>query len=583
MPRAWAKPARVVSIALEPSEDKIALIPGDVRQIRAVATYSDKSTEDVTARMAYTSAKPEVIAVEPSGLASAIKGGDAEVAAYDPVSGKSARTSVKFKVAKLKRIDVEPADKVVPVRRSLVLRALGTYENGRTADVTSRVTWSSDKTSIASIGAGSSGEILLQGMAAGKAKIVAFEPLDRVKSDGDSGRVVVVAKLAALSIEPATLSLRNGQTASLHALGRFEGGAVADVTSYVEWSSDAPLVAVVDPGGALSAVGMGRAPIVARDPESGIAAVSGQGGATIDVLGALLGVAAAPGGATLPVGDTLQMRALAIYEGRDEPVVVSDGVRWKSSNTASVAIDATTGAVRCAAAGSALISFTEMETGTSSTATGGDARIACVADVPTVRVAPAKKLLAVGKSANLTASLLLPDGTERDITLTATWTSSRADAVSIARVGDQMRARGVAPGVALITATDPVTGTSSAGAQGIGAKLSVPGVPKVLKIFPTPTGSSGIELANGVTTLLKARVDFEGGANQGANNLVLWASSDPTVLRVSNGEDGKQPGTATPLRPGDATVSIQYPKPGGPKPQFPPSQPMSKSVKVRVR
>lgn len=39
---------------------------------------------------------------------------------------------------------------------------------------------------------------------------------------------------------------------------------------------------------------------------------------------------------------------------------------------------------------------------------------------------------------------------------------------------------------------------------------------------------------------------------------------------------------ATPLRSGDVTVSIQYPKPGGPPPQFAPAQPMFESVKVRV-
>jgi hypothetical protein len=582
--RAWAKPAKLVAITLEPSGDKVGLLPGATLQVRAVATYSDKQTEDVTARLVYASSKPDVVEVTPAGVARGRRGGDAEVSAYDPVSGKGARTSVKFKVAKLKRIDVLPVSKVVPVGRALALRALATYDDGQSGiDITSRVTWSSDKPAIATIGAVSSGEVLLSGVAAGKTKILAFEPLDRVKSDGDAGRVTVVARLAALAVDPPAVSLRNGQGTTLRAFGTFEGGAVADVTADVEWSSDARDVAVVESGGAVFAVGMGRAVVSVRDAASGVASAAGQGSAVIDVLGGLLALAVAPAGTTLAIGGTDQLSALAIYEGRDEPIVLTSGVRWKTSNSASVAVEAATGAVRCAAAGVALISFVHDETGATSTSFGGDARVACVASVPTVRVAPAKKLLAIGKAATLSAFLLLPDGTERDITQSATWTSSRPEIVTIVRSGDLVRARGVAQGVAQIVATDPVTGTSSAGVLGISAKLSVPGAAKVLKIFPAPASSSGIEISLAAPTLLKARVDFEGGANQGANNLVLWTSSDPSVLRVSNGEDGKQPGTATPLRSGDVTVSIQYPKPGAPPPQFPPAQPMSKSVKVWIR
>jgi hypothetical protein len=579
----WAKPARLVSITLEPSGDKLSILPGDEQKIRAVATYSDKTTEDVTERLVYASSKPEIVTVAGPGLARAVKGGDAEVSAYDPVSQKSARTTVKFKVAKLSRIDVAPPGKVVPVGRALPVRAIGTYDNGRAGvDITARVTWSSDKPGVARIGVDPGGSPVIEGVAAGKTKILAFEPLDRVKSDGDSSKVTVVAKLAALAIDPASVALRNGQQASLRALGTFEGGAVADLTPYVEWSSSDPSVAVVDAGGALSAVGMGRAMVDVREPKSGVA--SSSGAATVDVLGGLLALAVAPSNATLPVGASARLAPFAIYEGRDEPLRLSSGVTWKSSN-ATVAITVAPDGVdaRCVTAGSATVSFFDTETALGSTGFAGDARVACVADVPTVRVSPAKKLLAQGKSTTLGAFLLLPDGTERDITLGATWTSSRPDVVTITRSGDLVRARGVAPGVAVVTAVDPVTGTGSADPLGVNGKLSVPGAPKTLKIFPAPTSSSGIELTNGVPFLLKARVDFEGGANQGANNLVLWTSSDASVLRLSNGEDGRQPGTATPLRTGEVTVTIQYPKPGGPTPQFPPAQPMSRSVKIRIR
>jgi len=576
------KAPRVTSITLEPSADKVSLLPGEQQAIRAVATYSDKTTEDVTQRLVYTSSKPDVVEVAGQGIARAIKGGDAEIKAYDPQSGKNARTSVKFKVAKLKRIDVLPESKIVPLGRTLALRAMGSYDNGRSGvDITDRVTWSSDKVKVVAVEQDAGGTVLARGAGAGKTKVVAFEPLDRVKSESNSSKVTVVSRLLSIVVEPASILLRNGQTAKLTARGVFEGGAEADLTPWVEWTTSDPAVARAE-AGQVTALGMGSAAIGARDPETGVTSAGGER-ADVDVVGGLIGLVATPANVTLPIGGTSTMAAFAAFEGADDPVQLDTGVAWKSSNTASVAIDGSTGAARCVAAGAATISFVELASAISSTAFSGDARVACVSSTATVRVAPAKKLVGIGKAVTLTAFLLLPDGTERDITTTANWTSSRPDVLAITRVGDLVRGRGVAPGVATVTAVDPVTGTSSAGADGISSKLSVPGAPRVLKIFPAPTSSAGIELTAGTPFLLKARVDFEGGANQGANNLVLWTSSDPSVLRVSNGEEGKQPGHATPLRPGDVTVTIQYPKPGAPPPQFPPAQPMSKSVKVRVR
>lgn len=577
------KPPRITAIALEPSGDKVSLLPGEQQAIRATATYSDKSTEDVTGRLVYSSSKPEVVEIVGLGLARAIKGGDAEVKAYDPVSRKDARTSVKIKVAKLKRIDLVPEVKVIPLGRALELHAIATCDNGRSGiDVSDRVTWSSDKSSIAAVEAGPDGAMLGRGVSAGKTKILAFEPLDRVKSDSNSGKVTVVAKLAAVVVDPESVALRNGRTVALIASGVYESDTIADLTPYVEWISSHESIASVAPGGLLTARGIGSATIAAHEPESGITS-AGEDSAAIDVVGALIGLAVSPATLTLPIGGTGRLTALAAFEGRDEPVQIEQDVLWKSSNTASVAIESATGVVRCAAGGAATISFTEAESSSGSTAYAGDARVACVSDVPIVQVAPAKKLLAVGKSATLTALLIKPDGKERDITTRVVWTSSRRDVVSVARSGDLVRGRGVAPGTAVITANDPVSGTTSDGPGGTSSNLSVPGPAKVLKIFPSPSDSGAIELTTGTPFLLKARVDFEGGANQGANAIVLWTSSNTSVLQVSNGDDGKQAGLAKPLRSGDVTVTMQYPKPGAPPPQFPPAQPMSKSVKVRVR
>jgi trimeric autotransporter adhesin len=575
--------ARLASITLEPATEKISLIPGERQAIRAIATYTDRTTADVTDELIYSSSKPAVVAIVGPALAEARASGDAEVWALDPLTGKSSRNKVKFKIAKLKAIEILPVDKVVRVGRGRALRAVGRYDNGRSGiDLTRAVIWTSDKQRIATVGNDEDAG-WLTGVAAGSAKIRAEEPFDRVKSSSDSGRVTVVAALSSIAIEPSSVALRKGESLYLSARGVCEREATLDLSDEVEWtSSDADVVAV-ETGGLAAAVGVGRATVTARDPTTGIESRATQTDAQITVIGGLVGIVVEPARVSLPVGGTTQFSALALFEGDDEPLELV-GVRWRASNTSVLSIDGTTGAARCVAAGTAAVSASDGQSGESSTSFGGDAIVACVVDRTVLRIDPAKALLELGKTKAIKASLVRPDGTERDVTSGVTWTSSRPDVVDVVRLADgSLRAKAWKAGTAVLGAREPTTGTSSGDPGGTPSKLSVPGPPKALKIFPKPDSGTKLELTVGSPLLLKARVDFEGGATQGANAIVAWESSDPSILRVSTGEDGATPGTATPLRQGDVTVTIRYPKPGAPPPKFPPANPMSASVAVRVR
>ena len=577
-----ASPPRLSSIALDPSSDKISLIPGETYAIRATATYTNGSTEDVTARMVYSSSKPEVVSIAGIAQVEARRSGDAEVSAVDPVSGKSARTKVKFKVAKLKGLELLPADKVVPVGETLALRAIGTYDNGRgNVDLTHAVTWSSDKTKLATVGDGPLDAGLVTGLRAGSVKIVAYEPGDKVKSSSDGGRLTVVERLLGVTVEPKSILVRNGGGADLSARGRFEGGATVDVSNRVEWISSDPAVAVVDAAGHVTALGIGIADLAARDTVTGTGS-GPNGSASITVIGALLGLVVSPTSTTLPIGGNAELTALAAFEGVDDSVEMKTGVKWTTNNSRSFSIDPATGAGRCLAAGAATVAVTETESGASSSMFGGDGTVICVADADVVRTTPAAALLGIGKTKPIQAFLVKPNGTEQNVTATAQWTSSKPAVVEITTATDgSPRAKALSPGVAVLTARDPASGASSADPGGTVTTLSVPGPPRVVKIFPKPDDGKGLRMVVGTQFQLKARIDFEGGATQGANNLVEWVSSDPTILRVSNG-GVDQPGRATPLRSGQVTVTARYPKPDGPPPPYPPLQPMSASVQVRV-
>src|SRR5262249_53062651 len=117
-------------------------------------------------------------------------------------------------------------------------------------------------------------------------------------------------------------------------------------------------------------------------------------------------------------------------------------------------------------------------------------------------------------------------------------------------------------GQATITATDDATGLSSSDDGGGDGVLMVPGAPQSVRIFPRPKKGQSLTGSAGSTMQLKAKMSYQGGATQGVNALVKWESSDPTVVKVSNGDDGHPAGFAQLLKVGSVTIKITWPKSG---------------------
>ncbi|HYC22556.1 MAG TPA: Ig-like domain-containing protein [Candidatus Bathyarchaeia archaeon] len=182
-------------------------------------------------------------------------------------------------------------------------------------------------------------------------------------------------------------------------------------------------------------------------------------------------------------------------------------------------------------------------------------------------ISPASNLVEVGQTKQMTAVLVSPGGAQSDVTARVLWSSDKPSIVSIVKQGSQAGlATALSIGVANITASDPVSGATSSAPGGQGSKLSVPGMPQSVTIFPRPTSGSSLSGAAGTTMQLKARVQFLGGATQGVNAQVTWSSSDPTVVKISNGHNANPAGFAQLLKPGSVTISIAYPRPGSPPP-----------------
>src|SRR5690606_35548578 len=123
------------------------------------------------------------------------------------------------------------------------------------------------------------------------------------------------------------------------------------------------------------------------------------------------------------------------------------------------------------------------------------------------------------------------DGGTANYTQKVIWTSNNPGvALAENAVNDRSRIEAVSPGIATISATDPVSGVSST-ASGSDATFNVPGA--LLSIAVTPETTA---LDVGESKSLVATATFEGGVTRNVTQQLTYTTSDPTVAVATNAE-----------------------------------------------
>jgi hypothetical protein len=166
--------ATLTSIAVTPAAPSIAL--GLTQQFTATGTYSDKSTQNLTASVTWASSVTAVATISnaagSNGLASsAAVGGTTITATLGTVV--SAPVTLTVTAATLTSIAVTPAAPSIALLATQQFTATGTYTDKTTANITAVVTWASSVITVATISnaAGSNG--LATGELAGTSAITA--------------------------------------------------------------------------------------------------------------------------------------------------------------------------------------------------------------------------------------------------------------------------------------------------------------------------------------------------------------------------------------------------------------------------
>jgi len=421
-------------------------------------------------------------------------------------------------------IAVTPANAVISIGSTQQFNATGTFAAGYTYDLTQSVTWSSTKTTVATISkvAGSMG--LASAVGSGTTTIKATSG-----SISGSTTLTVNPSLVSISVTPAAASIPLGNTQQYAATGTYSDGSTQNLTNSVTWTSSSKNVATISVGGLATSVAPGSSTISAV-----LGSVSGS--TTINVTpAALVSLAVTPANASIALGTTQQFKATGTYTD-GSTLDVTSAVSWSSnaSNVATISSSAgSEGLATSIGIGAATI------TATSGTISGGTTLSVTAAALTSIVVTPAIPSIPLGTSQQFTATGTFTDKTTQDLTSTAQWTSSQVAVATISNAGGSQ-------GLAASTGTGTTTVTGTVGSVSGSTSLTVTAA-ALVSISVSP---ANVQIAMGNAQTFTATGSFTDGTTQVLTSSLTWTSSNSAVATIDNS------GVATGGSTGTTTISV---------------------------
>ncbi|HET6818277.1 MAG TPA: Ig-like domain-containing protein [Mycobacteriales bacterium] len=485
-------PAVVTAVTISPSSPTVA--KGDTRQLTATATWSDGTTKDVTGLATWTSATPSVATIDASGLATSVAQGTSVIGAS--YSGSSDSTTLTVTAAALRSVTVSPNTATIAKGDTQTFTVTGHYSDGSSGPVTTGITWSAGPASTATITTAG----VATGAGVGDASITAT-----VSGYAGTATLTVTAPvLRSVAVAPNPLDLPKGNSAQLSVTGTFSDGTTQDVTSSASWSSADTGVATVS-GGLVQAVAQGGTTVTAT-----VSGYSGQSSVNVGPA-VVTGLAVTASPSSLPLGDHSQMTAVATYsDGTTQDVTA---VATWASDADTVATVSSAGVVTTKSVGTAGITATYQSISHSATVT------VTAAVLRSVAVTPASPTVPVGLTQQLTATGTYSDGSQMDVTGSASWASGTP---TVATVDAHGVVTGVSQGTSSVTAT--VAGVSSP------AVTVTVSAPVVSSVVVSPSSTSAVK---GDSVGFTAAAHWSDHSVTDVTSAATWASSDQSVATMS--------------------------------------------------
>jgi uncharacterized protein YjdB len=233
--------AVLVSIALSPLTPSVA--KGRSVQLKATGTFTDHSTKDLSSSEVTWASSDEAIAtVSASGLVTTLTGGNADITATSTlVNTISGSTTVMVTNAVIMSIDVTPVNPSVALGHKQQFKAVGTFTDGSTLDITTDALWETDATTIAQISNAAGSKGLATTLALGSTTVSAT--LDGVP--GSTSLMVTDAVLDSIAVQPPAPSVALGHKEQFAAIGTLSDGTTVVLTTQVLWSTSVSTIATI--------------------------------------------------------------------------------------------------------------------------------------------------------------------------------------------------------------------------------------------------------------------------------------------------------------------------------------------------
>ena len=490
----------------------------------ATGNYSDGS-QSLLASATWMSSNPGVISITNAGAATAVGQGAAVLTATAGlISGSIAVTVTP---ATLSSIAVTPSAVSLPLGQpqpspgpplgpTQQLTATAKYSDGTTQDVTSIATWASSNASEAEV---TSSGLVVAGTSSGLPSVTAA--FLGVTSNAVTVTVSATAAVTALVIQQTAPVLSVGQSINLSALATYSDNATpGPPPAGGSWTSSNAAVATVNAAtGVATAVEAGTATIT-------FTSGSLSAGTTLAVTKATLAsISLTPVNPSAPVGLTLQLKALGIYnDGTSADLTTT--VDW-TSGSADAIVNANTGLVKGVNADPAVVITAAWQGMTPSIKV---AVTPAVLQSISVTSSPRVSILS-GQTQQFTATGTYSDTSTQNVTMIAQWASSASAVASINAF------TGLASAVA--TGGSLTLFASNPGAWGNNLRISV---------TPSPSGAGRFGLLvqqvtpRGQLQVLESYTGFSVTPGD-AFNAVMVIDNDSQYITFVN------PVTGTPIAP----------------------------------
>jgi Bacterial Ig-like domain (group 2) len=372
-----APPPSLVSITVTPTTLSVAV--GQTDGMTATGTYSDGSTQNITAAVAHvggwSSGTPADAVIGTLGATqgvNCIHGGSSLISAtLGTITGSSTITCN----AVLTAITVTPTSPSVLVGAIPTFIATGTYNDGSSADVTLQATWTSGTPAVASIGTSADPQPV-NALSAGTSAISAA-----VSSISGSSTLTVTAPgpppptLSSITVTPANPTINVGSSLGFIATCVFSDSSTQDCTlnlngTSTSWTSGTPAVATIgsaqDPQ-PVNGITAGSSVITAS-----VGGKSGTSTLTVQTpTPTLSSIAVTPTNPTQTVGSSVGFTATGTYSDGSSKNLTSTAT-WTSGTPAVATIGSASNpqTVNVIAAGTSTITATVGAVHGSTTLTG---------------------------------------------------------------------------------------------------------------------------------------------------------------------------------------------------------------------